>query len=291
VNRFWAHLFGRGLVETVEDFGFQGTPPSHPELLDYLARDFIKSGWNTRRLLKKMALSATYRQESVLRSDLKSRDPLNNLLARGPARRLSAEQIRDTALAASGLLERKIGGPPVSPYQPGDLWREANSMSPAYKQSVGEDLYRRSLYTVWKRTAPMPNMLSFDSVSREVCSARRGATNTPIQALVLLNDPQFVEACRVLAEGCVKGARESASRIRNAFRKLTGRFPRIAESDALTRLYNRQLEIYAADSVAAANLLRVGARKADSTLPAQEVAAMTVVCQTILNSDAVIWNR
>ena len=195
------------------------------------------------------------------------------------------------ALGAAGLLDARIGGPPVSPYQPGDLWREANSMSPAYKQSVGGDLYRRSLYTVWKRTAPMPNMLSFDSVSREVCTARRGSTNTPLQALVLLNDPQFVEAARVLAEESVKLDSRPAARIRFAFRKLTGRNPSPDELQALERLHVKQHENYTVDTKAAEGLLKTGSRKADSSLPAADVAAMTVLVQTILNSDSVIWKR
>jgi len=177
-----------------------------PKLLDWLARDFIKSGWDTKALLKKIVLSATYRQDSKLRPDLRQRDPENLLLARGPSQRLPAEMIRDAALAASGLLDERLGGPPVSPYMPGDLWRESNSMSPAYHQSVGGDLYRRSLYTVCKRTAPMPDMLAFDAPSREVCVVRRSATATPQQAFVLLNDVQFVEAARMLAQSALKRA-------------------------------------------------------------------------------------
>ncbi|HLK58067.1 MAG TPA: DUF1549 domain-containing protein, partial [Chthonomonadaceae bacterium] len=188
VNRLWALLFGKGLVETQEDFGIQGHQPTHPELLDWLARDLIRSGWDVKAMLKQIALSATYRQASALTPERSRRDPQNLLLARGPSRRLSAEEVRDLALFAAGLLDERQGGPPVSPYQPGDLWRESNSMSPGYHQSVGGDLYRRSLYTVWKRTAPMPNMTVFDAGSREVCIARRQATNTPLQALVLLND-------------------------------------------------------------------------------------------------------
>ena len=315
VNRFWAQFFGKGLVESQEDFGYQGRPPTHPDLLDWLARDFMNPGvrafnrsgppstsssgvqsignpipWGVKRLMKKIVLSATYRQASAVRPDLASSDPDNLLLARGPSHRLSAEQIRDVALAASGLLDRRIGGPPVSPYQPGDLWREANSMSPAYKQSVGGDLYRRSLYTVWKRTAPMPNMLTFDSPSREVCSARRSSTNTPLQALVLLNDPQFVEAARVLAEEAVKYSRSADGQIQFAFRRLAGRNPHPSEMRLLAGLA-RQRGAYASDPAAAEKLLKIGERKADSSLPAPEVAAMTVLVQVILNSDAVVWKR
>ena len=170
VNRFWQIFFGRGLVVTMENFGLQGAEPSHPELLDWLAQDFINSGWNVKATLKKIALSATYRQDSRRRPDLQKKDPENILLARGPSQRLPAEMIRDTVLAASGLLDARVGGPPVSPYLPGDLWRESNTMSPAYHQSLGNDLYRRSLYTVCKRTSPMPDMTTFDAPSREFCT-------------------------------------------------------------------------------------------------------------------------
>src|ERR1019366_2445318 len=162
VNRFWQMLFGRGIVATSENFGLQGAPPTHPELLDWLARDFVNSGWNVKATLKRIVLSATYRQDSAPRPEWREGHPENLLLARGPSQRLPAEMIRDTALAASGLLQEEPGGPPVRPYMPGDLWRESNAMSPAYKQSVGASLYRRSLYTVWKRTAPIPNMAAFD---------------------------------------------------------------------------------------------------------------------------------
>jgi hypothetical protein len=291
VNRVWALLFEQGLVETAENFGVQGQLPSHPELLDWLARDFVKSGWDVKKLVKKIVLSATYRQSSVLRADLKQRDPGNRLLARGPSHRLSAEAIRDAALSASGLLDERRGGPPVSPYQPGDLWRESNTMSPAYRQSVGGDLYRRSLYSVRKRTAPMPNQLAFDAPSREVCVARRQTTSTPLQAFVLLNDPQFVEAARVLGERVVKGSPDPSARVRTAFRSLATRQPTANELRLLTGLYTSQLDYFRQDPEAAAKLLRVGDHKVDPALPAIEVAAATVVAQTILNMDATIWKR
>ena len=292
VNRVWALLFGRGLVETSENFGLQGRPPSHPELLDWLARDFIASGWDVKGLIKKIVLSSTYRQASALRPDLRKRDPQNVLLARGPSHRLSAEAVRDTALAASGLLDTRIGGPPVSPYQPGDLWRESNVMSPAYRQSVGTDLYRRSLYTVWKRTAPMPNMLAFDAVTREFCVARRQNTSTPLQALVLLNDPQFVEAARVLGERTLReGGADPAGRVSYAFRRLAGRDPDASELSLLSALYAEQRARFAREPEQAALLVRIGERKPDPALAAPEVAAATVLAQTILNLDATIWKR
>ncbi|MCS6777711.1 MAG: DUF1553 domain-containing protein [Chloroherpetonaceae bacterium] len=292
VNRFWALLFGRGLVETQEDFGVQGRLPTHPELLDWLARDFVRSGWDVHGLLRRIVLSSTYRQSSVLRPDLKERDPNNLLLARGPAFRLSAEAIRDLALFAGGLLDERIGGPPVSPYQPGDLWRETNVMSPPYRQSVGGDLYRRSLYTVWKRTAPMPNMVAFDAGSREVCTARRQTTNTPLQALVLLNDPQFVEAARALGQRALREAGpDDAHRVRFLFRVLATREPDPFERQQLRALLADQRARFQADPEAAKQLLQVGESKPDPDLAPVELAAMTVVAQTVLNLDATIWKR
>lgn len=292
VNRLWAICFGRGLVETVEDFGVQGKEPTHPELLDWLARDFIRSHWDVKRMVKQIVLSSTYRQQSALRPDLKERDPQNQLLARGPSHRLSAEAIRDTALAAAGLLDDRVGGPPVSPYQPGDLWRESNTMSPGYHQSVGKDLYRRSLYTVWKRTAPMPNMIAFDAGSREVCTARRQTTNTPLQALILLDDIQFVEAARVIAQRMLKeGGTTPDAQIRYAFRLLAVREPTPAEQRLLLTLRQSQQQRFAADPAAASQLIHIGDSKPDASLAPADLAAATVVAQTILNLDATVWNR
>jgi hypothetical protein len=292
VNRFWQMLFGRGIVSTPENFGVQGAPPTHPELLDWLARDFINSGWDTKALLKKMVLSATYRQNSAFRPDLREKDPENLLLARGPSQRLPAEMVRDTALAASGLLDDTPNGPPVSPYLPGDLWRESNTMSPAYHQSVGGDLYRRSLYTVWKRTAPMPDMTAFDAPSREVCVIKRTPTGTPQQAFVLLNDIQFVEAARVLAEKTLKeGGPTARQRIRFAFRWLTGRYPDRRETRLLAQLLLEQAAIFAREPDRARQLIAVGDRKADPSLKVVDLAATTEMTQAILNLDATIWKR
>jgi hypothetical protein len=292
VNRIWSRFFGTGLVETAEDFGIQGKPPTHPELLDWMARDFVQSGWNIKGLARKIALSSVYRQASALRPGLRERDPENALLARGPSRRLSAEEIRDMALAASGLLDGKLGGPPVSPYQPGDLWRESNSMSPAYHQSVGGDLYRRTLYTVWKRTAPMADLTAFDVGSRELCTARRQPTNTPMQALVLLNDPQFVEAARVIGSRALKeGGATPDARARWMFRLLAARDPDAKETALLTALYTDQLAQFQADAAAARKLIHIGDSKPDAALPPAELAAATVMAQTVLNLDAAIWER
>jgi hypothetical protein len=293
VNRVWANYFGRGLVATPENFGRQGALPTHPELLDWLARDFVAHGWDTKRLARQILLSATYRQDSRVRPDLHDVDPENHLLARGPSRRLSAEQIRDTALSASGLMESTMGGPPVSPYQPGgDLWRESNEMSPAYKQSTGKALYRRSLYSVWKRTAPLPNMSTFDSPTREVCVVSRGRTSTPLQALVLLNDVQFVEAARALAVSVSKGESDASQQITAAFLRLTGRAPDAKELSVLQQVYHEQRELF--DDRATQDptkYLGLGESKNDSRLEPADLAALAATCQVILNLDATIYER
>lgn len=291
VNRLWMQCFGQGLVATPDNFGLQGALPSHPELLDYLSRDYIDSGWDTKAMLKRIVLSATYRQDSAVAQAQWKSDPTNQLLARGPSRRLSAEQLRDTALAASGLLNPTMGGPPVAPYQPPNLWRESNTMSPGFRQSVGKDLYRRSLYTIWKRTAPMPNMIAFDAPGREVCSAKRASTNTPIQALVLLNDVQFVEACRVLAERVLKDASDDKARLDRMFELLAGRSPDDQERELLTGLLQRQLTYYIAAPEEAKKLATRGEHKRDEAINVSHVAAWTTVAQVILNSDATVWRR
>lgn len=290
VNRFWGNFFSAALVRTPENFGSQGELPTHPELLDWLARDFIDNGWDVKRLCKMIVLSATYRQDSRTSDEKLEADPTNRWLARGPAHRLSAEQIRDLVLAASGLMNPKVGGPPVSPYQPGeDLWREANTMSPAYKQSTGKALYRRSLYSVWKRTAPLPNMLAFDSTTREVCTVKRSRTNTPLQALVLLNDVQFIEAARVMAEELI--ASEVDKPLEVAFTKLSGRKPDETELAALRELHEQEQTFYAEHPELAKKLLSLGEKKPRSDLENIELAALTNVCQAILNLDVTIWKR
>jgi len=237
-------------------------------------------------------LSATYRQDSKLRPELKQRDPENLLLARGPSQRLPAEMIRDTALAASGLLDARQGGPSVSPYSPGDLWRESNSMSPAYHQSVGGDLYRRSVYTAWKRTAPMPDMTAFDAPSREVCLVKRSTTSTPQQAFVLLNDTEFVEAARVLAEKALQQANTSdEQRERWVFRQLTAREPDKTELGILTELFLDQRTFFSKEPKRAESLIMVGESKRDKNLDPVQLAAMTAVAQTVMNLDATVWKR
>lgn len=290
VNRLWGNFFASPLVRTPENFGSQGDLPTHPKLLDWLSRDFISNGWDIKRLCKQIVLSATYRQDSSASPEKLESDPTNQLLSRGPAYRLAAEQIRDLALTASGLMNDTIGGPPVSPYQPGeDLWKESNGMSPPYKQSVGKSLYRRSLYSVWKRTAPLPNMMAFDSTTREVCSVKRSRTNTPLQALVLLNDVQFIEASRVLAEEII--ASESDTPLEIAFLKLVGRRPDERERSTLRKLLRDERKFYSENPEAASDLLSLGEAKLRSDADAVELASLTNVCQAILNLDATIWKR
>ena len=220
VNRAWQLYFGAGLVKTVEDFGSQGEFPSHPDLLDWLATEFVCTGWDVKALHRLMVTSATYRQSSVVRPELVARDPENRLLARGPRFRLQAEFIRDQALAVSELLNGTIGGHSVSPYQPAGLWEELsaredskNWSAQSFVQSHGQDLYRRTMYTFWKRTSPPPSLITFDAPDRETCTVRRPRTNTPLQALVLLNDPTYVEAARKLAEQLLKQAKSDDERV------------------------------------------------------------------------------
>jgi hypothetical protein len=290
INRIWQEIFGKGLVVTSDNFGLQGAQPSHPELLDWLARDFMNHGWDQKRAIKQMVLSATYAQDSKVSPALRERDPANTLLARGPARRLTAEQIRDSALALSGLLSQTIGGEPVKPYQPdGSMWKSINNFLPEYKHDQGEGLYRRSLYTFWRRTTTPPNMILFDTSTREVCSTNRQTTNTPLQALVLLNDPQFVEAARKLAERILKaGGTTDESRAQWAYREVTGSVPTAPQLTILTDLVREQRDFFHTKSSDAAALLKVGESKPDPTLDATELATFTTLAQALLNLDATI---
>ncbi|MDA8745463.1 DUF1553 domain-containing protein [Rubripirellula amarantea] len=291
VNRLWGNFFTEPLVRTPENFGLQGELPTHPELLDYLSRDFISSGWDIKRMCRSIVMSATYQQDSAATPESLEHDPTNRLLARGPAYRLSAEQIRDLTLRASGLLNPDRGGPPVSPYQPGeDLWREANGMSPPYQQSVGEALYRRSLYSVWKRTAPLPNMMAFDTTSREVCTVKRSRTNTPMQALVLLNDIQFVEAARELAEQ-ISSLESDQAKIDSAFVRLTSRHADDQELEVLQQLLDDERKYFLANPDSAKQLTSIGQSEIETSIDAVELAALTTMCQAVLNLDATIWKR
>jgi len=293
VNRIWQHMFGRGIVATSDNFGLQGEHPSHPELLDWLARDFIAHGWDQKRALKRIALSATYAQDSVTPPALRERDPDNALLARGPTRRLSAEQLRDSALAVSGLLVEAHGGPPVKPYQPdGSMWKDLNNFLPRYRADTGDGLYRRSLYTFWRRTTTPPNMIALDSGTREVCATNRTLTNTPLQALVLLNDPQFVEAARKLAERILKDGGESdTARATWAYREVIGRPATPEQLAILTEIITQQREFFASGSSDAAVFLKTGTFPADPDLSLSELATFTSLAQALLNLDAHITLR
>jgi hypothetical protein len=291
VNRIWRMHFGRGIVSTQEDFGSQGSLPTHPELLDWLAGWFMDGGWNVKALHRLIVTSQTFQQASSVPDTAVSRDPDNLLLARGPRRRLMAEAIRDGALAASGLMNRRIGGPSVKPYQPAGLWEQSGT-GKTYKQDTGDALYRRSLYTFWRRTSPPPSMITFDAMSREVCTAKRDATTTPLQSLVLLNDPQFVEASRRLAEGALRRHPSDAA-ARNAFalRALIGRPPDAVEAAILQRVFEEQRTLFAGHPDDAARLLDVGESKADGALPRVELAAMTIVVNAIMNFDEFVLVR
>ena len=296
VNRFWQEYFGTGIVKTSEDFGSQGEPPSHPLLLDWLATEFVRTGWDVKAMQRLIVTSATYRQSSRLTPELKERDPENRLLARGPRFRLPAELIRDNALAVSGLLDDRIGGPSVFPYQPKGLWEEmafgAGYSGQTYTESTGRDLYRRSMYSVWKRTVPPPALTTFDAPDREKCTARRTVTNTPLQALVLLNDPTYVEASRFLAARMMTlGGKTATGRINYAFRLATGRFPDPQERAVLLEAAQDAVVDYRLHSNQAAALLTVGASKSDPHLDPKELAAWTTVAGIILNLDETITKQ
>ena len=295
VNRYWQLYFGIGIVKTVEDFGSQGEWPSHPELLDWLATEFMRSGWDVRQMQKLIVMSATYRQSSYVSPELAARDPENRLLARGPRFRLPAEFIRDQALAVSGLLDDEIAGKSVSPYQPAGLWEELmsrddgkNWTAQTYTQSHGHDLYRRTMYTFWKRTAPPPTLATFDAPDRETCTVRRPRTNTPLQALVLMNDPTYMEASRKLAERMMVEAKTDEDRVTLAYRLTLARAPQKAEVALLLKLYGEQLARYRADHPAAEKLLAIGESERNATLDSAELAAWTMVASTILNLDETV---
>ena len=290
VNHFWQMYFGLGIVKTSEDFGSQGDPPADQPLLDWLATEFIRTKWDVKAMQRLIVTSAAYRQNSKTIPDLLEKDPENRLLAHGPRFRLPAEMIRDNALFLAGLMNDKIGGPSVLPYQPKGLWEEmafgGNFSAQTYVQSHGSDLYRRSMYTFWKRTVPPPELNTFDAPDREKCTARRTTTNTPLQALVLLNDPTYIEAARAFAERDLKSAGPNETdRIKYAFRLATDRDPSPQEINILDGLYKKQYAHYSTDKAAADKLLSIGESKRDPKLDASELAAWTLVTSTILNMD------
>jgi Protein of unknown function (DUF1553)/Protein of unknown function (DUF1549)/Planctomycete cytochrome C len=291
VNRFWQECFGVGLVKTAEDFGVRGEVPSHPELLDWLATEFIRTGWDVKAMQRLIVTSATYRQTSKADQELLKRDPENRLLARGPRFRLPAEMVRDNALAISGLLTEKIGGPSVRPYQPPNLWEElaGGAGEGPYVQDKGANLYRRSLYVYRKRTVPHPFIATFDAPSREICQVKRQRTNTPLQALELLNDVTYVEAARCLGQRMLaERGQTPTERLTFAFRRATARRPTDAELQVMLQALGRYLSIYHADQKTAKELVHQGEAPVNETLDPVELAAYMTVASVILNLDETI---
>jgi hypothetical protein len=295
INRYWQMIFGMGLVKTAEDFGSQGARPSHPELLDWLAKDFVEHGWDVKYALKQMVTSYTYQQSSLCSEDLREADPENKYLARSPSYRWPAEMIRDNALKASGLLVQDIGGPSVKPYQPDGLWAEvlmASNKLAKYKADSLTGLYRRSLYTFSRRFAPNPFMINFDATSREICTIRRNVTSTPLQALTLLNDPQFVEASRVLSEVVQKEYPNNIDQqIQLAFRRCTGLTPSDQQIDILKGQYENSIKQFVEFPKLSDSILSIGKRPFDKLLSKDKTAAMTLVVSTIFNFDETYTKR
>lgn len=287
VNRYWQLFFGVGLVKTTEDFGNQGEMPSHPKLLDWLALSFRDSGWDVKKLVKTIVMSATYRQDSNVPRELLDSDPQNRMLARGPAHRLTAEMMRDNALAASGLMNYEIGGKSIKPYQPEGLWR-INGAN--YQQDSGDAVYRRSVYVIVKRSVPNPTLGMFDASSRSFCIVRRQKTNTPLQALVTLNDPTFVEAAKVMGEQMTRVNNPRAA-ITQAYRKLTGRSPNQKEMSLLLKMKDDQTALFTKVPKKAEGWLKAGQYQVDKSLNPADLAANAVVASTIMNSDATITKR
>ena len=289
MNRFWQHYFGTGIVKTVEDFGVQGEWPSHPELLDWLATEFVRSGWDVKAMQKLIVTSATYRQSSRVTPELMQRDPENRLLARGPRVRLAAEEVRDQALAASGLLVEKIGGPSVRPYQPAGLWKEVGMQGLDYNQDHGPDLYRRSLYTFWKRTSAPPEMMNFDAAGRESCVVREIRTNTPLQALNLMNDVTFLEAARFIGQRMLKeGGPDDAARLAYGFRLVLSRAPSVKEKEILLDSLRFHRDKFATNPQDGEALLKEGESRSDASLNPRELAAYASIASLILNMDEAV---
>ena len=291
MNRTWYYFFGNGIVETNDDFGIMGARPSHPKLLDWLAAEFVDSKWNYRHMIKLMVTSAAYRQSGVVSPEKLEKDPANRLIARGPRHRLDAEQIRDLALASSGLLSPKTGGPSVKPYQPEGIWEAVampQSNTRTYREDTGEGLYRRSLYTIWKRTAAPPSMEIFNAPSRETFCVRRDRTNTPLQALVLLNDPQFVEASRELAANALKASPGFGERLDFITLRLIGRKLAEEEKTIVKRTLDASLAGFQAAKDDAQKLITTGAKPPPTDADVPELAAWTLVASQILNLDETI---
>jgi hypothetical protein len=292
VNRLWQQCFGNGIVGTVDDFGAQGALPTHPDLLNFLALKYQEFNWDTKAMLKYIVLSSTYQQSAKVSDELLEIDPKNELLARAPRLRLTAEMIRDHALSISGLLVDKVGGPSVKPYQPPGLWAETTGggggSTAKYVEDKGEKLYRRSLYTFWKRTVPPPSMMTFDAASRDFCTVKRQSTSTPLQALVLLNDPQIVEAARVLAHNAMETETDTEQRIAYMFRLATTRVPSSDELALLTGYFEEEYKRFEEDPKAAKSFLAIGEYKSEKVENTSETAAYAIVANAIFNLDETI---
>ena len=293
VNRLWTQCFGKGLVGTQEDFGNQGNLPTHPALLDWLARDLVENGWDVKGFLKQVVMSATYKQNSVASGNAKQEDVENRYYSSYPFHRLGAEIIRDQALAASGLLVRTIGGPSVYPYQPKGIWKAlATRNATEYVQQHGDSLYRRSMYTVWKRSSPPPTMMNFDAPDRYYCVVRRQNTATPLQSLVLMNDPQFVEAARMCGDRMLKeGGSTLEERLVFAYKLLIGREPRPDELDKIISLYHEEEKEFRDNPDRASQWLSVGEYPVDQSLDQIKLAASTSVATTLMNFDEFVMKR
>ncbi|MDO6603545.1 PSD1 and planctomycete cytochrome C domain-containing protein [Arenibacter palladensis] len=292
VNRFWQRMFGTGLVASSFDFGNQGSLPTHPELLDFLAIKLKEEGWDSRKILEYMALSATYQQSTRVSKELQELDPENRLLARAPRLRLTAELIRDQALKISGLLNKEVGGPSVKPYQPAGIWEATTGggggSTATYITSTGKDLYRKSLYTFWKRTVPPPSMMTFDAASRDLCTVKRQETNTPLQALVLLNDPQIIEASRLIAKNAIDRNKEINDQIKYIFKLATSRSPDEEELSMLHNYYNSMLQKVDEEGIDPKDYLSIGDFEIDSSYSKNQLAALALTAHTILNLDETI---
>jgi hypothetical protein len=288
VNRLWQQFFGMGLVKTAEDFGTRGEWPSHPELLDWLATEFMRTGWDVKQMVRLVATSATYRQDSRVTPRLYELDPENRLLGRGPRQRLDAEELRDYALAVSGLLNPKMGGHGVRPYQPAGIWEAVGyttSNTAKYTQDHGEELYRRSLYLFWKRTAPPPSMTTLDAPSRERCTARRERTDTPLQALLTMNATEYFEAARHLGYRLLREPLPDIQRLKKGFRLVTAREPSARECELLSENLAAQRQRYSREPDAARKVISAGESPVPSDVPAPELAAYTMVANVLLNLD------
>jgi hypothetical protein len=292
VNRIWTLMFGTGISSDLRDAGTQGELPTHPHLLDWLSADFVEHGWDNKRLIKQIVMSGTYRQSSLVDHEKRSRDPYNRLLARQNRWRLDAEFVRDTALSISGLLVGKVGGPSVKPYQPTGYWMHLKFPNRTWQHDTEENQYRRGLYTWWQRTFLHPSLLAFDAPTREECTAQRARSNTPLQALVLLNDPTYVEAARKFAERIVlQGGDSVEERTRYAMLQATSRAARDAEVAVLSDLYEQQLKEYSNDRQAAEKLLATGLSPNESSIDVAELAAWTDVVRVVLNLNETIMRN